>query len=222
MSVAPPLTAITAAGLSRRMGRPKALLPWGGRTLLERMAEALDRAGLPRPAVVLGAHRERMQRELDRLGLETIDNPLYERGRFTSVRAAARWALGRDAGRSLLLWPVDCPGVRSETLMAMAGAGREHPRSNIAPSSGGRGGHPILLCPETVGRVAGEGDDANLRELVRQAAGGRVLLPVADRAVLENLNSPDDYLAFLVEHAAAPGSASDGDDTPGATEGRTR
>ena len=229
MRASPLRAVITAAGFSRRMGRPKGLLVWEGKSLLERMAEAAEQAGLSRPSVVVGAHREQIEPELRRLDLAPVFNPLYERGRFTSVRVAARWALDacreddlpptrKPSGRALeaggagglLLWPVDCPGVLAETLRVLAAAAAESPAANIVPSCENRGGHPVVLCAETLRRVAASGDDANLRELMHGASGGRRMVPVADQGVLENLNTPEEYEAFLLrwrESAKSAGGA---------------
>jgi len=51
---------LLAAGGSRRMGKPKALLPWGDRTLIEHQIRTLLQTDQP-VVVVLGAQAERIQ-----------------------------------------------------------------------------------------------------------------------------------------------------------------
>ena len=45
---------VLAAGESRRMGKPKQLLPFGGATILERVVDTLLTAGVGEIIVVLG------------------------------------------------------------------------------------------------------------------------------------------------------------------------
>jgi CTP:molybdopterin cytidylyltransferase MocA len=191
------------------MGSPKALLPWGGRTLLASMVATAARAGLPPLAVVVGSERERVGAEAERCGATALWNARHRDGRFTSVRVAARWALGRAAAGSaapaLLLWPVDCPGVAAATLAALCEEAARHPGANVAPGFGGRGGHPVVLCAESVAEIAEAPDDADLRELVRRAPEGRRLLAVEDPAVLDDLDTPEDFARFLRERR--PGEA---------------
>src|SRR5690606_22119320 len=55
---------VLAAGASSRMGRPKALLPWGDRTLLEHELATLDEAGVTEVVVVIGRHAQQIRRAL--------------------------------------------------------------------------------------------------------------------------------------------------------------
>jgi CTP:molybdopterin cytidylyltransferase MocA len=164
------------------------------------MVETLRRAGMSRPAVVVGADGERVSEEARRSGATPLPNPDYRAGRFTSVRIAARWALEQEApepGRALLLWPVDCPGVGARTLSALRDAAREHPGANIVPTFAGRGGHPVVLCSETLAEILSAPDDASLRDLILRAPAGRICVAVDDGAVLDNLNTRADYEIFL-------------------------
>lgn len=188
-----PRVAITAAGASSRMGGLKALLPWNGRPLLEHMIASSRRAGLERIVVVTGAGREQIEPVAAGLGVDRIHNAEHAAGRFSSVRLAARWA----AGRPLLLWPVDCPAVGASTLGRLAHAALLHPEASIVPLHGGHGGHPVVLPAAVVATLAAAEGDGNLRDAVRRAPGGRVMVEVSDSAVLDNLNTPHDYRRFL-------------------------
>lgn len=186
---------ILAAGASSRMGRPKALLPLGAGSFLSSIVETLEAAGFARPIVVAGADAEAVAKEARRAGAEVIVNAEWERGRFTSVRAAARAAAG-----PLLLWPVDCPAVAAKTVVALARAAAEHPGRDAVPVHAGRGGHPVLLCAETAAAIAAAPDDGNLRDFLRAR---RLDVPVPDPAVLDDLDTPAEYEAFLAEAGEA-------------------
>lgn len=84
MSVA---AVVLAAGGSTRMGQPKQLLTFGGRTLLRRTAEVALGAGGDPVFVVLGAGAEQVASELDGLNVTAVVNGEWAAGPGTSVRA---------------------------------------------------------------------------------------------------------------------------------------
>jgi len=193
------LAAITAAGASSRMGQPKALLSWGDGTVLSTIVSTLKQAGFSRPLVVLGANKDAISAEARRFGASTIVNEDWERGRFTSIRIAAKWANERSA--SLLLWPVDCPGVSDDTIRLLAEHADENRDANVVPRFSDRGGHPIVICAATVNVISEAPDDANLRDLLHAAGASRLDVEVTDHAVVENINHPADYEAASRDRA---------------------
>lgn len=173
---------IPAAGRGDRLGgRPKALLEIGQATALERVARTLAAAGLP-GLVVTGAHREAVAAEAARLGLATVDNPDWERGRTGSVQVGWR-AAGEDP---ILLWPVDFPLVKVETAKALA---RRAGSACAVPLVGDRRGHPVLLGLAVRGEVLALGPDQPLHDVVRAHAR---LVPLDDEGALLNVNTPED------------------------------
>src|SRR5438445_298769 len=79
---------ILAAGRSRRMGTPKALLRIAGSPLVEYSLDAFARAGVRRIVVVLGPDADIIRRatRLDRV--HVVLNPAPERGPFSSLALA--------------------------------------------------------------------------------------------------------------------------------------
>jgi len=88
---------ILAAGRGRRLGkagdeRPKILLRFGGRTLLQRHIEILEFCGIGEIAVVVGYRAESVCDEIKSLGragqVTLIDNPRYAEGSVVSLWSA--------------------------------------------------------------------------------------------------------------------------------------
>jgi molybdenum cofactor cytidylyltransferase len=78
---------LLAAGGSRRLGTPKQLLTWRGKSLLRRSAEAALASRCAPVIVVLGADAEMLAGELRGLELRAIINPDWEEGIGSSIRA---------------------------------------------------------------------------------------------------------------------------------------
>ena len=104
---------ILAAGRGRRLGsagdeRPKILLRFGGRTLLQRHIEILEYCGIDDIAVVVGYRALLVRDEIKRLGranrIRLIENPRYAEGSVVSLWSAAAAFAG---GRSTLLMDGD-------------------------------------------------------------------------------------------------------------------
>jgi nicotine blue oxidoreductase len=135
---------VLAAGGGRRLGgRPKALLQHHGRPLVEHAVGALRAAGCERVHVVLGARagdvRERARLE----GCVLVDNPGWERGMGSSLRAGLDSLAGTGARAALVLL-VDQPGVGVEAVARVRAAYRDETSLVSAAYEGARG-HPVLL-----------------------------------------------------------------------------
>ena len=80
---------ILAAGLARRMGKPKLLLKLGDKTVIEHVVDNALAAGIGETIVVLGAHQEEFRQVLTGRNIITVDNARFHEGQGTSVAAAA-------------------------------------------------------------------------------------------------------------------------------------
>jgi len=109
---------ILAAGASTRLGRPKQLLQFRGRSLLRRAAETALDSGASAVVVVLGAQAERLQEELTGLPVTIAINPEWEEGMASSLRAGIG-ALTTSAAEAAVVMLCDQPLVTAETLRGL-------------------------------------------------------------------------------------------------------
>ncbi|MEU9191686.1 nucleotidyltransferase family protein [Streptomyces hundungensis] len=141
---------LLAAGGGRRLGgRPKALLAHRGRPLVENAVRVLREGGCATVYVVLGAAAEEVRARADLAGCVLVDNPQWERGMGSSLRAGleALAASGPGAGggaRAALVSLVDQPGIGAEAVARVLAAHRSDD-SLAAASYGGKRGHPVLF-----------------------------------------------------------------------------
>src|SRR5258708_9563331 len=97
------------------MGRPKALLPIRGRTFLEDILDAISRTSIEETIVVLGHHRDEIERSLSLPS--AVFNPHYEQGMITSFQSGIR-PLSSDAPGPLLFL-LDPPHVAPGTIKSI-------------------------------------------------------------------------------------------------------
>ena len=184
---------LLAAGESRRMGRPKALLPWRGTTLLAHQLDALLAGGADRVVVVLGHRPEDLQPIVqERSGVTGVINPAYAQGKTTSIKVGLS-ALGSPEPGTILLLNVDQP--RSpDTIRQLL---RHHVESKgliTIPTCGGKGGHPIAVDSALLPELQGISEETlGIKSVVRahQDATFRVEMAIAE--VLLDLNTPEEY-----------------------------
>lgn len=181
---------ILAAGESRRMGSPKALVDVGGEPALARLARACAEAGVASaPIVVLGAHAAQVRAALPDLRARWVENPRPEAGRTGSLQRGLQAA----RAQTVLVLPVDHPLVEAATLRALLAA----PGAWVVPTRGGRGGHPLKLSGVALAAVETAPPEVALRDLPAMAGLDVVRVPVEDEGIHLNLDTPDDLARAL-------------------------
>ncbi len=125
---------LLAAGGSRRFGSAKQLVTWQGRPLVRWMAETLITSRVQTVVVVVGFESQAVCSALEGLTLQCIDNPEWQRGQSTSIRAGLQ-ALPPDLDAALFV-PCDQPLLTSQTLNRAIAEHLTHPDSIIVPRYG--------------------------------------------------------------------------------------
>jgi molybdenum cofactor cytidylyltransferase len=108
---------ILAAGASTRMGTPKQLLEWRGRSLLRSITETAIAADCDPIIVVLGASSDRIQTEIIDLPVQIVNNPQWQTGMGSSIRMGIQALLDLNpAVEAAILLLCDQPFVSSQTV----------------------------------------------------------------------------------------------------------
>jgi molybdenum cofactor cytidylyltransferase len=137
---------VLAAGASSRMGSPKQLLRFRGRTLLRRAALAALEAACRPVVVVTGALAERTRGELYGLDVVEVFNEGWEDGMASSVRAGVSALTGAEPGASaVVLMLCDQPLVTAEVVAGLVAAHRATGSPVVASQYGGGFGVPALF-----------------------------------------------------------------------------
>jgi molybdenum cofactor cytidylyltransferase len=182
---------ILAAGDSRRMGRPKALLKYQGRTFLEKLIRDYQQIGCRPIIVVLGRAADQIRGVLPESDVSIQINARPQDGPLSSLQIGLR-ALP-DECRGAFFWPVDHPAVRVETLTRMAECWDFSSEKAVKPRFGGRGGHPVLLGRSWCNAVLDLPLSATVRDLIHSRADDVIDLEVYDPGILSNIDTPDEY-----------------------------
>jgi molybdenum cofactor cytidylyltransferase len=180
---------ILAAGDSRRMGTPKALLPWGGTTLLEHAIQQARAAQVSDIVVVLGPATQHL--ELTDVTIRL--NPDPETGRSASIRLGSQDI--PDDVDAILIQSVDQP-CEADVLESLFTALAHGTHTVAIPKHAGRRGHPICLSGSLLAELRAVTEaEQGLRALVIRHAEHVLDVPVSTPSVVWNLNDPAAYAA---------------------------
>ncbi|MFF5183221.1 NTP transferase domain-containing protein [Streptomyces sp. NPDC000345] len=173
---------LLAAGGGRRLGgRPKALLTHRGRPLVEHAVGVLRAAGCTRVHVVLGAAADAVRERARLDGCVVVENPDWEEGMGTSLRAGLASLAGTGA-RAALVSLVDQPGIGPEAA-ARTRAAFEDEESLAAASYDGVRGHPVLFgAAHWAGVAASASGDQGARAYLKARAAALTLVECGDVA----------------------------------------
>jgi len=188
---------VLAAGHADRMGSNKLTLPLGPGTVVGRVV-ATALAACDRVIVVIGLHDqvtrtavEQTARALGAKGrVEVAEGVPYDPGMFISVQAGLRRVAGADV---VLIFPGDIPLILPETAIAVKDAVSAGQADVAVPSCRGRRGHPVAVSARCIPELLAMSERSTLRQFMSVHASTTKLVPVDDRGMLLDMDTPDEY-----------------------------
>ncbi|HET9401445.1 MAG TPA: nucleotidyltransferase family protein [Candidatus Acidoferrales bacterium] len=185
---------ILAAGESRRMGSPKALLPYQDKTFVEHLLEVTRHPRVSVQRVVLGASAAAIRERLHLAEGSVVVNDQWELGQLSSIQAGIR-SLEDEPTDGAMICPVDHPLV-SAPLVAMlidefdrTGA----QRGIVLPVYRGKRGHPVIFARRFYDQLLAAPNDKGARAIVWQNPSEIREIETSEEGVVLNINDPDAY-----------------------------
>jgi molybdenum cofactor cytidylyltransferase len=185
---------VLGAGGSTRLGRPKQLLPYGGRPLLEHTLATARDCGFDQIVVPIGGAADDVRKRVDFTGADVVVNYAYGEGCSSSIAAALDAVNQRCDVLVLLLG--DQPGVTPDMVRALLDARGDAPLA-VCRYDDGRG-HPIAFARSVFPQLADLHGDKGVWRLLDELAGDVVDVPIAGNVPLD-VDTPEDYQAVLAE-----------------------
>lgn len=183
---------ILAAGESKRMGSPKMLLPWMGRTIIEQVIENALSSNVSGVVLVLGAESDGIKSITSRYDVVHCYNADYQSGMLSSVRCGLK-ALPEDC-TAVVVMPGDQPMIGADEINRVIAARKRSGKGIVVPVYEGRRGHPLLIDGGYREEVMALPEKEGLRALAARYPGDVFEAETDDPSVLRDIDTRDDYL----------------------------
>lgn len=184
---------VLAAGVSRRMGVPKMVLPWGKLTVIGQVAAVLQEAGVRDIIVVTGGGESLVQDALQDQPVQFVHNETYASGDMLSSVQIGLAAAMRGSAHAALITLGDQPQIQMGVMRELLHHWQASQKPIIIPSYNMRRGHPWILnrslWQEVLALQAGE----TLRDFLKVNAPNIEHLPVENDSILQDLDTPEAY-----------------------------
>jgi molybdenum cofactor cytidylyltransferase len=183
---------VLGAGGSKRLGRPKQLLPYGNRTLLDHTLQTARACHFDQIVVPIGGAASEVRERVDLAGAEVVVNYAYGSGCSSSIAAA----LGAVDPRCevLVLMLGDQPGVTPATVQALLNGRGDAPLA-VCRYDDGRG-HPLAFERSVFDRLADLHGDKGVWRLLDERADDVAEVRISGPIPLD-VDTPEDYKAVL-------------------------
>lgn len=184
---------LPAAGASRRMGRPKLLLPVGGRPMVAGVVEALRGGGVEEIILVIAPGDEALQTWAMQNGVTIAINPDPDRGMLSTIQEGVAALVEVLAGETLLISPADLPHLQAGTVAELLRKMKETGAPLALPTYRGKRGHPLALAPRLVPEIHTLDPGIGLKQLRDRHEAELLEIEVKDAGVVQDVDTPEDY-----------------------------
>ncbi|MGA2481598.1 MAG: nucleotidyltransferase family protein [Candidatus Acidiferrales bacterium] len=187
---------ILAGGESRRMGAPKALVPFQGRPFLEHLLQITRHPRIGVRRVVLGAHAVAISHRLPLEPHEVVINEEWEKGQLSSLHAAIHSLpcgpeCAGKATRGMLVCLVDHPLVSAELVDALIRAFYTTRKLIAVPTYRGKRGHPVIFSSQLYEELLAAPLEVGARAVLWAHKADVVEVHTEEEGVVLNLNDPE-------------------------------
>jgi molybdenum cofactor cytidylyltransferase len=186
---------VLAAGQSKRMGRPKMVLPWGHTTVITHVLSTLIQGGLTDIIVITGGNHEEIEEELSGQPVNCVYNADFVQGEMlSSVKLGLRSLSAENEAALIVLG--DQPQIEAHVVEAILLRYKFKHDKIIIPSYMMHRGHPWLLDRALWQGVIDLKPPDSLRDFLNQNVESIYYLIVDTISVIHDIDTPTDYEQF--------------------------
>jgi molybdenum cofactor cytidylyltransferase len=192
---------ILAAGESKRMGQPKLLMAWEGKTILEHTIDNYLNSMASETVVVLGYKAKELARVIGDRPVISVVNPAYREGMSSSLISGIKSVSPRTQGIMLAL--ADQPAIDNQTINKLIEIFGKRQKNIVIPAYQGKHGHPVIFHIKYRDELLNIKGDIGAREVIQHHADDVLEVAVDCKGVLIDIDTPSDFQNHLNEGFAS-------------------
>lgn len=190
---------LLAAGSASRMGRPKQLLPWKDKTLMEHAIDiALDIT--QNVFVVLGANHDAIKKRIDQRRIKIIENKAWEEGMGTSISKGTMHIQENEEIKAILVMLVDQPLLKKEHFMSLIDNLKKTAATIICTNYEGRSGVPAIFDASHFSQLGQLNQDFGAKHVIKENKQTLSIQPLGNTVDIDTI----DMYNELYEHYGQP------------------
>lgn len=182
---------ILAAGESKRMGKPKLLLPFGGKTIIETIVETVVSSKVEKTLVILGSDRKKIEEKIKNYPVEIVYNRDFRSGMLSSIQCGFK-ALPEET-RAVLVVLGDQPKISTTVINKLIDAYKSSGKGIVLPVYKKERGHPVLIDVKYREEVESLSPEVGLRGTVYNHPEDILEVEVETPSIFQDINDKSDY-----------------------------
>ncbi|MDP2887568.1 MAG: nucleotidyltransferase family protein [Bacteroidota bacterium] len=186
---------VLAAGMSTRMGTQKLLLPFDGKTIVEKVVENILNSGIGNVVVVLGANSVEITEVLKSWPVQTIWNENFREGMHTSVISGVN-ALPENA-KAVMIFLGDQPFIPVNVSAKVVAAWENSGKGIVIPLFNGKRGHPPLYDLKFRQEILNLDPAVGLRSVAQKFQDEVLEVETGCAGILKDIDTREEYLKTI-------------------------
>jgi molybdenum cofactor cytidylyltransferase len=182
---------ILAAGESKRMGKPKLLLPYGEKTIIETIVETVVSSNVENTLVILGSDREKIEEKIKNSLVKIVYNRDFRSGMLSSVQCGFK-ALPEET-HAVLVVLGDQPKISADVINKLIDAYKSTGKGIVLPVYKKERGHPVLIDVKYGEEVESLSPEVGLRGTVYNHLEDILEVEVETPSIFQDIDDESDY-----------------------------
>ena len=186
---------ILAAGSSSRLGKPKQLLQYDGKNLLQKAVDAAVNSNADTVVVVLGAKADSISNEIDKSKTHLVENKEWEEGMASSVRLGLSTLQKISPSTDAVIFMVcDQPHVSSVLINDLINTQKQTGKPIVTCNYGDAIGPPALFHKSLFPELMKLKGDVGARKVIQQHQDEVAAVSFSKGSI--DIDTEDDYNAL--------------------------
>jgi molybdenum cofactor cytidylyltransferase len=182
---------ILAAGMSKRMGRPKQLLQLGNKPLIRIVVENVLASAVDEIIVVTGCEAEGVGAAIKDLPVKITFNPDYQQGQGTSLAVGVK-QLDKNT-EAFLVFMCDQPLISPSMINTIIDEFKKRGSLALRPTYNETPGHPVVFSSTLSSGMEQLHEDEGARKVLERLGARVDYLALQDEGIVIDMDTPESY-----------------------------